>query len=296
MVERTASDAKPGFWSTIPGYLTAIGSFLAAVTGLLVFLNHIGLIGSPAPPPSPPMTQAPPPPVTQEPAAKTLDPMRKGQGKKDENQAAANKTSVLDTPGAERRPADEVKGASKPSEAEKRLAETEKRLAEAEKRLADMQEAEKVRGQRLVDDLNQHFAPSQNFSAFKVSLVRVEAGPGPQITVYLSYTNKTGADLQLGLCYPKSRNTTRVTDNAAYDYTFVSGNGVGDVCTGASFPLIVPAGTTTHASLVFEPTTVVRQKPDTFSLVSQHVIVERTQGGFQVQSTHTVSLKGQAPR
>jgi hypothetical protein len=240
------------------------------------------------------MTQAPPPPATQKPAAKTPDAIRKEQGGKEENReksdmsksaASASKTSVPKASEAEKHIA-EMKGA--PSEA------PVPKPSEAEKRLTEMRP--KTTAQVLANKLNQQFARSQSFPAFRVSLIRLEAGPGARITVYLSYTNKTGGDLQLGLCYPKSRNTTRLTDNAAYDYTFVSGNGVGDVCSGSSFPLIVPAGVTTHASMVFEPTTEVRQQPETFSLVSQHVVVDRAQGALQVQSTHTVSLTGQAPR
>jgi len=301
MADRTDPEGR-GFWSTIPGWLTAIGSFLAAVTGLLAFLNHIGLIGAPTPPSIPPITQAPPPPTTQSPAARPTDASTKERTARaekklddaDGNKVAGNasKTPVSKASEAQMQKAPTESPIPKPSEAQMQKAPIESPIprSEAEKPLAERQ------APALTNRLNQHFAPSQSFPAFRVSLVRLDAGPGPRITVYLSYTNQTGGDLQLGLCYPRSRNTTRLTDDTAYDYVFVSGSGVGDVCTGASFPLIVPAGATTHASMVFEPTTQVRQQPATFSLVSQHVIVERAQGALQVQSTHTVSLTGQLRR
>lgn len=55
----TMADSRDGksFWHTLPGVLTAVGGFLTALTGLLVTLDQLGLIG--AAPKSPPALVAP---------------------------------------------------------------------------------------------------------------------------------------------------------------------------------------------------------------------------------------------
>jgi hypothetical protein len=47
-----AEDKQSSWWQTVPGILTAVGSLLAAVTGLIIALNQAGLLHGPSPMPS----------------------------------------------------------------------------------------------------------------------------------------------------------------------------------------------------------------------------------------------------
>jgi hypothetical protein len=42
-------EPPPPWWQTVPGILTAVGTFITAIAGLLVALNQVGLMGQPQP-------------------------------------------------------------------------------------------------------------------------------------------------------------------------------------------------------------------------------------------------------
>lgn len=46
-----APDAKPSFWQTLPGLITAFAGLLTAVGGLIVVLMQLGVIGKAEPQP-----------------------------------------------------------------------------------------------------------------------------------------------------------------------------------------------------------------------------------------------------
>ena len=52
------AEKKQSWWLTLPGILTAIGTFIGAITGLVAVLNQVGLFRTPV---SPTTTSAPAP-------------------------------------------------------------------------------------------------------------------------------------------------------------------------------------------------------------------------------------------
>ena len=55
------AEKKQSWWLTLPGILTAIGTFIGAITGLVAVLNQVGVFRTPVPPTT---TSAPAPPPT----------------------------------------------------------------------------------------------------------------------------------------------------------------------------------------------------------------------------------------
>ncbi len=55
------AEKKQSWWLTLPGILTAIGTFIGAITGLVAVLNQVGVFRTPV---SPTTTSAPAPPPT----------------------------------------------------------------------------------------------------------------------------------------------------------------------------------------------------------------------------------------
>ena len=45
MGQASRQDRKPSFWETLPGLITAVGTFLGAVGGMMVGLDAVGVIG-----------------------------------------------------------------------------------------------------------------------------------------------------------------------------------------------------------------------------------------------------------
>lgn len=77
----SGSDAKGGFWTTVPGILTGLSSLIVAITGLLVALRGANLI-NPSPnssssfPPSPATTFSPQPRTSATPFSLPYDPAK----------------------------------------------------------------------------------------------------------------------------------------------------------------------------------------------------------------------------
>jgi len=78
------SDAKSGFWTTLPGIFTGLSGLLVAITGLIAALNSAGLLkvasNPPSPTPSstasPSTTPSPQPRISETPFSLPYDPTK----------------------------------------------------------------------------------------------------------------------------------------------------------------------------------------------------------------------------
>jgi hypothetical protein len=151
---------------------------------------------------------------------------------------------------------------------------------------------------RLTEHLAASVSRGQDLPGFRVTVDRVTAtgGSKPKVSIVLSYSNKTEEHLRIGLCYPRTRQTARVVDDSGEEYRFLNGAGIGDVCTGEAQPLTLPARGTIRATLNFERSRSSAAKPSTYSLVTEHVVVDYDGRGLQILERHVLSLPDMRPK
>ena len=143
----------------------------------------------------------------------------------------------------------------------------------------------------------------QDFPKFRVELDALQLGAKGDVTLFLSYINKTQEELLIGRkldtdSFP-GRSKIFLVDSAGNRYEFERSSGMDDIHYRDNRPLTIGPGMRATASFQFRSREPRETVGKTFSFSSEQVVVKKpidTNGFYRVDSTHNISLRDIDPR